>query len=113
MWSVATDEDSSRTLGEIARRLDEVAARFESLANKLDTTYLRRETFTSYRELAVAEHQRLQDAQAAQKELVQEHVKRIADLEEGRKWVARWLFGAVGTAVVTAVFTLAQSGAKP
>lgn len=110
---MSTADENSRTLGEIARRLDDVAQRFEALANKLDTTYLRRETFVSYRELAEAEHQRLRDGDEAQKALVAEHVRRIADLEEGRKWLSRWVFAAAGSAVVALLMTLAQSGAKP
>lgn len=100
------------TLAELTRRLDEVAQRFEALANRLDTTYFRKESFVSYRELADAEHQRLRDADKAIKAQITDLTRRIADLEDGRKWISRLVIGFIVTAVLAA-FLVVKTGAHP
>jgi hypothetical protein len=94
------------SMAELARRLDEVAQRFEALANRLDTTYLRREIFNSYRELADA-------SVKSQSERMDEMKARITELEEGRKWLSRLVIGFIVVAVLGAVFTVAKTGAHP
>ena len=83
---------ADRTLGELARRLDEVVSRFEALANRLDTTYLRQEMFTSYQRLADAERARLVDA-------ITLATTRLDSLEDGRRWVTRSIVGCIITAL--------------
>lgn len=88
---------ADRSWGELARRLDEVAQRLEALANRLDTTYVRKELFESYKALADAERQAL--------------LKRVDELEDGRKWLSRLIMGFIILAVLGAVFTVAKTGA--
>lgn len=95
---------ADRTLGELARRLDEIVSRFETLATRLDTTYVRQELFSSYQKLAEAEHARLNDANEALK-------AKVAELEDGRKWISRLVLGFIIIAVLGAVFTVAKVGA--
>lgn len=93
---------ADRTIGELARRLDEVVTRFEALANRLDTTYVRQELFISYQKLAEIEHTRLSDANDVLK-------GRVAELEDGRKWISRLIIGFIVLAVLGAVFTVAKT----
>lgn len=94
---------ADRTLGELARRLDDVVSRFEALANKLDVTYVRTELFVSYQKLAEAEHTRLKDANDTLK-------VRVAELEDGRKWISRLVLGFIILAVIGSVITVAKVG---
>lgn len=97
---------ADRTLGELARRLDDVVSRFEALANKLDVTYVRTELFISYQKLAEAEHTRLKDANDTLK-------IRVAELEDGRKWISRLVLGFIVLAVLGTVVIAKVAGAHP
>lgn len=93
----------SVTSEEVQRRLGEVLDRFEALANRLDLTYVRRETFDSYKELMTA---RL-DAARTEKEALAQQVKsekealeaRVKVLEEDRTAKNRLVWGALVSGV--------------
>lgn len=82
-----------RTLGEVARRLDEVFTRIESVTSDLPKTFVNKDLFEAYKELANANHDKLQ-IQIDQAE------KRVADLEDDKKWLYRLIIGAVILAVL-------------
>ena len=99
-----TPAQAAQATAEIARRLDEVAGRFEALANQLDMKYVRNDLFTAYKELVEAKN-KVQDQALADTQ------KRVAELEDGRKWLSRLIIGFIVLAVLGAVFTVAKTGA--
>lgn len=87
-------------LGEVARRLDEVFRRYESIANDLPKTFVSRDLFESYKDLAKTQADGLQI-------LIGTQEKRIADLEDDKKWLYRLVIGAVIMALLGVVLGLA------
>src|SRR3954452_9967270 len=81
------------TLGEIARRLNEVFAKFDQVTSDLPRTFVNKDLFEAYKELAKANHDRLQVELDASE-------KRIEALEDDKKWLYRLIVGAVILALV-------------
>lgn len=114
--------------GELSRQIRDVLSRFQDLATRLETQFMRTDTFIFYQRLvdqSIAEIksalltkaseekvQNLDDAldgKASKAEL--ESLKsRVSDLEDDKKWLTRLVFGFIILGVLGAVFAVAQLG---
>lgn len=99
-------DSNDPTLGEIARRLNEVFAKFDQVTSDLPRTFVNKDLFDAYKELAKANHERLQAELEAAKA---SHEKRIADLEDDKTWLYRLVIGAVILAVLAMVIGTAHT----
>lgn len=91
-----------QSLGEVARRLDDVFKRYEQIANELPKTFVTKDLFEARVEVILA-----QIEAKTSSHIVLE--KRIADLEDDKKWLYRLIIGAI----ILALLGLLISAAHP
>lgn len=97
-----TQQINQATLGEVARRLDDVFNRFETMANDLPKSFVTKDLYEAYKEVAKAEHNALLIQMGSQ-------TQRIAELEDDKKWLWRLVVGAVILALLGLLFSASHT----
>lgn len=126
------DPNSGVSVGELSRLVRDVLVRFEGLAARLETQFVRSDNFELYKQLVDQALRSLQDASAgfASKNGTADKFKdiesdiagkvgksdydalckRVADLEDDKKWLIRLVLGFVFLGVLGAVYTVSRAG---
>lgn len=121
-------------IGELSRQVRDVLVRFEGLATRLETQFVRSENFQLYKQLVDTAISNLQQrvselASAEQMKNLREDVdglgqgkaskneltnleRRVADLEDDKKWLVRLVVGFIILGVLGAVFAVSQAGGR-
>ena len=124
--------DEGVSVGELSRMVRDVLVRFEGLAARLDNSFVRNDTFKLQIALVEAALKQLQDAipLLADKQVTQDKikdlsddisgkaskgeleaaVKRIAELEDDKKWLTRIILSFIVVGVLGAVFVVSKAG---
>ena len=124
--------DEGVSVGELSRMVRDVLVRFEGLAARLDNSFVRNKTFKLQIALVEAALKQLQDAipllpdkQVTQDKIkdlsddisgkaskgeLESAVKRIAELEDDKKWLTRIILSFIVVGVLGAVFVVSKAG---
>ncbi len=115
-------------VGELSRQVQQVLMRFEGLAARLETQFVRTETYEMYKLLVDQAIRNLQDTtkqlatfettqnlrteveSKASKGLVTSLEQRVDDLEDDRKWLIRLVIGFIVLGVLGAIFIASKGG---
>lgn len=122
-----TDTENVGT-GELSRQIRDVLARFQDLATRLETQFMRTDTFVFYQRLIDKATKDLEDSvrgkastdslltlsnsldKKADAERVRRLEDRVDDLEDDKKWLTRLVFGFIILGVLGALFAFSQLG---
>lgn len=114
-----TPPDEGPSLGELSRQVRDVFARFEGLARRLeDGQFVRTDLYILYREsvngaLAILqERMKAFESNKIDKADLDVLEKRIAQLEDDKKWLVRLVLGFIVLGVLGAVFAI-SGGSTP
>ena len=114
-----TPPDEGPSLGELSRQVRDVFARFEGLARRLeDGQFVRTDLYVVYRESVtqalalLQERMKFFEANKIDKSDLDVLEKRIAQLEDDKKWLVRLVLGFIVLGVLGAVFAI-SGGASP
>lgn len=115
-------------IGELSRQVQQVLMRFEGLATRLETQFIRKETYDLYKQLvdqaisSLQEHvKNLSTAEAtrnlreeverkASKGQVEGLEQRVTELEDDRKWLIRLVLGFIVLSILGAIFVVSKGG---
>lgn len=125
-------DDSGMSVGELSRLVRDVLVRFEGLAARLETQFVRGDTFKLQVALLESAIKQLQDAiplfadkqvvadkftdvlsdvdRKASKGEVEALAKRVAELEDDKKWLTRIVATFIILGVLGAVFIVSKAG---
>lgn len=98
------------SVGEIARQVQAAMTRLEGLTRKIEDSFVSNKLFELYTQ-GVVDRDRAQDREISEKASQKDHdalAKRVADLEDDRKWLIRLVIGFIILGVLA--FFLASGG---
>lgn len=111
--------DEGPGLGELSRQVRDVFARFEGLARRLeDGQFVRTDLYVLYREsvntalASLQERVKALDTGKLEKTDLDSLEKRVAQLEDDKKWLVRLVLGFIVLGIMGAVFAV-SGGVKP
>lgn len=109
--------DEGPSLGELSRQVRDVFARFEGLARRLeDGQFVRTDLYVLYRQnvdqalATLQERVRGYEANKIDKGDLDGLEKRVAQLEDDKKWLVRLVLGFIVLAILGAVFAVSGGG---
>ncbi len=115
-------------IGELSRQVQQVLTRFEGLAARLETQFVRTETYEMYKLLVdqairtlqetvktLATHETTANLRSevegkASAGSVKSLEQRVAELEDDRKWIIRLVLGFIVLGVLGAIYVVAKPG---
>lgn len=115
--------------GELSRQIRDVLTRFQDLATRLETQFMRTDTFVFYQRLIDKAIKDLEDAvkdkaaktsladlrgeldNKASKADLESLKEKVESLEDDKKWLTRLVLGFIILGVLGAVFAVTQGGA--
>lgn len=121
-------EEDGVGIGELSRQVQQVLIRFEGLAARLETQFIRKETYDMYKQLVDQAISQLQDTvkslasaetarnlreevdKKASKGQVEGLEQRVVELEDDRKWLIRLVLGFIVLSILGAIFVVSKGG---
>lgn len=115
-------------IGELSRQVQQVLLRFEGLATRLETQFVRTETYEMYKLLVDQAIRTLQETtknlaslestknlreevdKKASKGQLEGLEQRVDELEDDRKWLIRLVLGFIILGILGAVFVVSKGG---